>query len=101
MGRAVSTPEIDHLIATSKRLTEDLMLLRQEVRDSALRASAEGLRRAKARVSLLTDHAHAMNLDLFALWDSMHEALDPKRERSARLVRQIDDGTFQLTAGGR
>ena len=98
---AVSTPEIDRIIATSKRLTDDLQLLRHEVRDSALRASEEGLRRAKTRVSLLMENAHAMNEDLYALWESMTDTLHPKRERTARLVRQIEDGTFKLTAGRR
>lgn len=97
---AVSTPEIDRILATSKRLTGDLQLLRHEVRDSAQRASEEGLRRAKTRVLLLMDNAHAMNEDLYALWESMTEGLSPKRQRSARLVREIEDGTFKLTAGG-
>ena len=89
------------MAAQSKRVTEDLVLLRHEVRELATTYSSNRIGVAKDRVYLCYRNVQALAEELFEMWEKSCD-LQHERYKSARVetVRKaLDDGQLKLIGG--
>jgi hypothetical protein len=102
MARTSPTAEIDRVITQSKRITEDLMILRRELKDVvACAALDKRMSHANDRLSLVLDDLHALSETLYKMWEEMTDVRRAKYATLDAARMALGDGQLRLIAGER
>jgi hypothetical protein len=98
------SPQLDKLIAQSKQITADLMVLRNEVSKTIYRsARAARFGTATSRANLIVDATRELSDEIYEIWAQMAGLRDPIPEPKAPFPRpaprRIGQEKLFLTGG--
>jgi hypothetical protein len=94
--------QLDHLIAQSKQITEDLMTVRRQAKiPASSRSEREARRRVEDRLYLVLESLHGLTDEVREAWMQAARISTPKQERAEAVRTALDNGQLKLISGDR